>query len=75
MLINCDDLRHKSVDELRRLQVCHKHFEKRFVTQKSRILGTAFPTLFLESEILSGTPSSLLKDPEVISKLKVRFFK
>lgn len=54
--INCDSLRNKSVSELNSLQVCHKHFEARFVTAKSRLLAVAYPTLFSQAEIHNGIP-------------------
>lgn len=37
--------------------VCYKHFEKRFITKKRRILSNAYPSLFTSQEILSGLPS------------------
>lgn len=46
-----------SVDELKNHFVCHKHFEKRFITPKNRLRVTAYPTLFTDEEISTGIPS------------------
>ncbi|KAL4718419.1 hypothetical protein ACJJTC_016040, partial [Scirpophaga incertulas] len=55
--LNRDDLKQMSPKQLSHLFVCQKHFEKKFVTSKSRLLGKAYPTLFTNEEMLSGTPS------------------
>ncbi|XP_049877377.1 uncharacterized protein LOC126374703 [Pectinophora gossypiella] len=44
--------------ELSKLFVCQKHFERKFVTAKSHLLGKAYPSLFTEEEIVSGIPSN-----------------
>lgn len=55
--INCASLRALSVVELGKQCVCHKHFEARFFTQKSRLLMQAYPTLFTEHETSTGVPT------------------
>lgn len=50
--INSDTLRNKSLNEISGLQVCHRHFEARFVTSKSRLLINAYPTLFLDGNTI-----------------------
>ncbi|XP_049701000.2 uncharacterized protein LOC126055534 isoform X1 [Helicoverpa armigera] len=52
-----DDLKALTQKQLSKLFVCSKHFEVRFVTQKSRLVGSAYPTLFSAEEISRGTPS------------------
>nr|XP_049695764.1 uncharacterized protein LOC110383286 isoform X2 [Helicoverpa armigera] len=51
------DLKALTQEKLSKLFVCSRHFEERFVTQKSRLVGTAYPTLFSAEEITRGTPS------------------
>lgn len=61
-LINCDKLRGLSIEELQKLFVCKKHFEKRFFTQtntRSRLAVGAYPTLFTDREIADGVPQVL----------------
>lgn len=61
--INSDGLRNLDIKELRRrMFVCHKHFERKFITEKSRIRLGAYPTLFSEEEIRSGLPSVTHED-------------
>ncbi|KAL4717492.1 hypothetical protein ACJJTC_000641 [Scirpophaga incertulas] len=55
--LNRDDLKGFSQEKLSKLFVCQKHFEKRFLTTKSRLIGIAFPSLFTEEEIITGVPS------------------
>ncbi|XP_047992745.1 uncharacterized protein LOC125231342 [Leguminivora glycinivorella] len=59
--INSDRLRNLSIQELRKVFVCHKHFERRFITPKNRILLGGYPTLFSQGEIESGVPSPQLE--------------
>ncbi|KOB68690.1 hypothetical protein OBRU01_17786 [Operophtera brumata] len=56
--INDDALKFRMKRGIERddLQVCHKHFEARFITEKSRLKTTAYPSLFLESDMLRGIP-------------------
>ncbi|XP_049881785.1 uncharacterized protein LOC126377848 isoform X3 [Pectinophora gossypiella] len=42
--------------KLSKLFVCQKHFESKFITAKSHLLGKAYPSLFTEEEIASGIP-------------------
>lgn len=37
--------------------VCHKHFEKRFITAKNRLKMEAYPSLFTDLEIETGIPT------------------
>lgn len=60
--INCDALRQLPMIDLMGRSVCHKHFEKRFVSQKSHLLCTAYPTLFSDSEMTSGIPLKQVKE-------------
>ncbi|CAG9133341.1 unnamed protein product [Plutella xylostella] len=55
--LNRDDLKKASPEQISKLFVCQKHFEKRFITSKSRLIGKAYPTLFTEDEISSGIAS------------------
>ncbi|XP_026322246.1 uncharacterized protein LOC113231920 [Hyposmocoma kahamanoa] len=55
--LNRDNLKKLSPEELSNVFVCQKHFEKRFITPKSRLIGSAYPCLFTEDEISSGIPS------------------
>ncbi|CAH2098446.1 unnamed protein product [Euphydryas editha] len=62
----CDKwLRNIGSEELLRMDnlvnkafVCHKHFEKRFVSSSDRLKIGAVPTLFTEFEIISGNPAT-----------------
>ncbi|KAI8437110.1 hypothetical protein MSG28_010461 [Choristoneura fumiferana] len=47
--------------------ICQKHFEKRFISSKSRLLVAAYPSLFTEDEISSGIPSQANIDTDVIA--------
>ncbi|XP_063899273.1 uncharacterized protein LOC110383286 isoform X5 [Helicoverpa armigera] len=51
------DLKALTQEKLSKLFVCSRHFEERFVTQKSRLVGTAYPTLFSAEEITRRKPS------------------
>ncbi|XP_047039811.1 uncharacterized protein LOC124644475 isoform X11 [Helicoverpa zea] len=51
------DLKALTQVQLSKLFVCSRHFEERFVTQKSRLVGSAYPTLFSAEEITKGIPS------------------
>lgn len=55
--INCARLKELGSEELHALFVCHKHFEKQFVTSSSRLRGSAYPTLFSSVEMDSGIPT------------------
>lgn len=44
--------------EIRKLYVCNKHFEAKYVSAKMRLRPNACPTLFTLEEIASGTPAS-----------------
>lgn len=48
----------KNFNELRKLYVCVKHFEKRFFTRKPRLRHGAYPTLFTAEEIINGIPDT-----------------
>lgn len=55
--INSEDLNNLSLEQVSKYFVCEKHFEKRFFTPKSRLVGKAYPSLFTEHEIMSGIPA------------------
>lgn len=55
--INRENLSCLSPKQLSRVFVCQKHFERKFVTNKSRLLAKAYPSLFTEDEISTGIPS------------------
>ncbi|KAL4720745.1 hypothetical protein ACJJTC_006819 [Scirpophaga incertulas] len=44
------------VSYLHNLFMCEKHFEKRFIGARSRLLMDAYPTLFTADEISTGIP-------------------
>ncbi|KAL4720968.1 hypothetical protein ACJJTC_019228 [Scirpophaga incertulas] len=48
------------VSYLHNLLVCEKHFEKRFIGARSRLLMDAYPTLFTADEISTGIPQVII---------------
>lgn len=56
--LNRDDLKRLPQQKISNLYICQKHFEKRFITQKSHLVSKSYPSLFTEVEISSGIPSS-----------------
>lgn len=48
-----------SIEQLRKVFVCQKHFEAKFITVKNRLRLGARPTLFTESEIANGVPEKV----------------
>ena len=60
--LKSDELQRLSLDELKNYFVCHKHFEQRFITSKSRLRASAYPALFTNEEITSGIPAALSEE-------------
>ncbi|XP_041987562.1 uncharacterized protein LOC121739264 [Aricia agestis] len=63
------DFKKFSSEELNKMFVCHKHFEKRFVTAKLRLRQSAYPTLFSLEEINTGIPLAEEIDSENVTHL------
>ncbi|KAL4708937.1 hypothetical protein ACJJTC_014965 [Scirpophaga incertulas] len=61
--LNRDDLKELSQENLSKLFVCQNHFEKRFLTTKSRLTGDAFPSLFTEEEIITAERPAMAPPP------------
>lgn len=59
-------IRSHSLQRLRKMFVCHKHFETKFIKPTSRLRYGAYPALFSENEIESGLPAAVVS--ETISK-------
>ncbi|CAG9782443.1 unnamed protein product [Diatraea saccharalis] len=64
--INSEKLKKLNIKELLSMFVCHKHFERRFVTASSRLKSFAYPTLFTQEEMDTGIPSTAYENNENI---------
>ncbi|XP_060807455.1 uncharacterized protein LOC106143482 isoform X6 [Amyelois transitella] len=59
-----ETLKRKRPVDFAHMQVCHKHYESRFISKKFRLLKNAYPTLFSETEIKTGNPQHPQEDKE-----------